>query len=309
MMKKISIVVPIYNEVELIDTFIEQIQELSINHEIIFSCDPSNDGSEKKLEDYSKSSSGSIKTLVMSRRFGQHPAIFAGLEYSSGDAVIVMDIDGQDPIELLPEMIQKWEEGYEVVYGKRTSRSGENFIKKLVSKIGLKMISRFSKINIPKDVGEFRLMDRKVVDIINSFNETNPFLRGIVTYVGFNQTSINFDRPKRISGKSKYNEFTGSLSFGIKGFVSFSNSLLYASTYFGIFVSFIAFLIGIIYAYFKIKGIVNFPIGNPTIVILVLFMGGVQLFSIGIVGMYIGQIFEQVKNRPPFIVEKYFGKF
>ena len=151
-MKKISIVVPIYNEVELIDTFIEQIQELSINHEIIFSCDPSNDGSEKKLEDYSKSSSGSIKTLVMSRRFGQHPAIFAGLEYSSGDAVIVMDIDGQDPIELIPEMIQKWEEGYEVVYGKRTSRTGENLIKKMISKIGLKMISRFSKINIPKDL-------------------------------------------------------------------------------------------------------------------------------------------------------------
>ena len=123
-MKKISIVVPIFNEVELIDSFIEKVKDLGINHEIIFSCDPSNDGSEKKLEDHSNNSSGSIKTLVMSRRFGQHPAIFAGLENSSGDAVIVMDIDGQDPVELIPEMIQKWEEGYEVVYGKRTSRSG-----------------------------------------------------------------------------------------------------------------------------------------------------------------------------------------
>ena len=278
MMKKISIVVPVYNEVESIDSFIKEINNLKINHEIIFSCDPSNDGTEEKLNELSTRSKGSIKTLIMSRRFGQHPAIFAGLKHATGDAVIVMDIDGQDPVSVIPQMIQKWEEGYDVVYGKRNSRSGENFLKKIISKIGLKLISKFSKINIPKDVGEFRLMDKKVLDLVNSFNEANPFLRGIVTYVGFNQTSVHFDRPKRETGKSKYNEFTGSLSFGIKGFVSFSNSLLYASTYLGITVSFVAFLLGIVYAYFKIKGIMYFPIGNPTIVILILFMGGIQFF-------------------------------
>lgn len=305
-MKKISIIVPVYNEIDLIDNFINEVNELGINHEIIFSCDPSNDGTEEKLKKISNNSSGLIKTLILSRRFGQHPAIFAGIEKASGDAVIVMDIDGQDPVNVIPLMISKWEEGFDVVYGKRSSRYGENFVKKIISKIGLKAISKFSKINIPQDVGEFRLMDRKVIDILKTFDEVNLFLRGLVTYVGFNQTYVTFDRPNRLSGKSKYNKYTGSLSFGLKGFVSFSNSLLYLSIYIGITVSFIALILGIIYLYFKVNGIIDFPIGNPTIVILILLIGGVQLYSIGILGIYIGQIFEQVKNRPKYIINKIF---
>ena len=228
---------------------------------------------------------------------------------SKAQYTVVIDADLQDPPELIYELFKKAKEGYDVVYAQRRTRVGDTFLKKLITFVGYKVINKASNLNIPRNTGDFRIMSRRAVKEVVSMDDRDCFLRGLVSYVGFNQTSINFDRPTRASGKSKYNEFTGSLSFGIKGFVSFSNSLLYASTYFGIFVSFIAFLIGIIYAYFKIKGIVNFPIGNPTIVILILFMGGVQLFSIGILGIYIGQIFEQVKNRPPFVVDKYFGKF
>ena len=306
--KKISIVVPVYNEVNSIDEFISEVDNLNINYELIFSCDPSNDGTEEKLKEYSKNSNGNVKTLILSRRFGQHPAIFAGLEYATGDAVIVMDIDGQDPVNIIPQMIEKWNYGFDVVYGKRVSRFGETFLKKIISGIGLRIISKFSKINIPQDVGEFRLMDRKVVDIVNSFDEANPFLRGVVTYVGFKQTNVDFERPKRQAGETKYSKFSGSISFGLKGLTSFSNSLLYASTYFGIFTSLLGFVLGIFYAYFKISGIVDFPIGNPTIVILILFMGGIQLFSIGILGLYVGQIFDQVKNRPLYIVDKIYGE-
>ena len=304
--KKISIVVPVFNEVNLIDNFITEVNNLEINYELIFSCDPSNDGTEEKLKEYSDNSGGNIKTIVMSRRFGQHPCIFAGISEAKGDAVVVMDIDGQDPVSVLPDMIQKWSDGFEVVYGKRVSRLGETFLKKIVARLGLRLISKFSKIDIPTDVGEFRLMDRKVVDIVNSIHEANPFLRGIVSYIGFKQVSIEFERQKRKEGESKYNIFNGSISFGLKGFTSFSNSLLYTSILLGILSAFVAFILGMIYAYFKIKGIINFPIGNPTIVILILFIGGIQLFSIGILGMYIGQIFDQVKNRPLYIIEKTF---
>ena len=304
--KKISIVVPVFNEVNLIDNFIAEVNNLEINYELIFSCDPSNDGTEEKLKEYSRDSDGSIKTIVMSRRFGQHPCIFAGINSATGDAVVVMDIDGQDPVYLIPDMIQKWNDGFDVVYGKRVTRLGETFLKKIVSGLGLKFISKFSKIDIPTDVGEFRLMDRKIVDIVNSTNEANPFLRGIVSYIGFKQGSVEFERQKRKEGETKYNIFNGSISFGLKGLTSFSNSLLYASIFLGILSAFVSFVLGVIYAYFKINGLVDFPIGNPTIVILILFIGGIQLFSIGILGMYVGQIFDQVKNRPLYIIEKTF---
>lgn len=307
-MKKISIVVPVFNEIESIDNFVSEVNDLDIDFELIFACDPSTDGTEEKLKDYSKNSDGKVKTILFSRRFGQHPAIFAGINHAKGDAVVIMDIDGQDPVSVIPQMIEKWNKGYDVVYGKRTSRFGESFLKKLISSFGLKVISKFSNINIPQNVGEFRLMDRKVVDVVKTFNEANIFLRGVVTYVGFKQTYVEFDRPKRKEGETKYSVISGSIGFGLKGLTSFSNSLLYASTYFGIFTSFLAFILGIFYAYFRIAGIVDFPIGNPTIVILVLFMGGIQLFSIGILGLYVGQIFDQVKNRPLYIIEKIYGE-
>ena len=245
----------------------------------------------------------------MSRRFGQHKCILAGLNYSVGEAVVVLDVDGQDPVSIIPEMIEKWKEGYDVVYGKRIKREKITFINKITSRIGMFLVSKLSYLDIPTNVGEFRLMDRRVVEEIKNFKDFNPFLRGIVTYIGFKQTSISFIRPKRRSGETKYSKFFGSISFGINALTTFSNKLLNLSIVLGILISIFSLIIAFFYLYFKLNGLVNFPIGNPTIVISILFIGGVQLFSMGILGIYIGQIADQVKGRPQYIIDEFLGDF
>jgi len=306
----ISIVVPVYNEVENIITFLSEVNKhLSSKLEIIFVCDPSDGHTEKSLEKLSLENPEKIKTIIMSRRFGQHKCIVAGLKHTSGDAVVIMDVDGQDPVEVIPKMITKWRDGYDVVYGKRIKRERLNFINKFISKVGMYLVSKLSYLDIPTNVGEFRLMDRRVVEEINKFNDFSPFLRGMVTYVGFKQGSVSFVRPKRRIGETKYSRFFGSISFGINALTTFSNKLLNLSIIFGVLISLISVIISLFYLYFKVNGIVDFPIGNPTIVISILFIGGVQLFFMGIIGIYIGQISDQVKERPQYIIDKYYGNF
>jgi len=307
--KLISIVVPIFNESESIEAFVKGVEELNINFEVIFVCDPCSDDSVVKIKNIVSKNNKNYKTIIMSRRFGQHKCIIAGLDHASGDAVIVMDVDGQDPVEAIPEMIQKWTDGFDVVYGKRIKREKINFINKIVSKFGLLIVSKLSYLDIPTNVGEFRLMDKRVVNELKKMDDFNPFLRGMVSYVGFKQTEVNFIRPKRYAGETKYSKFFGSISFGLNGLTSFSNKLLNFSIVLGLIISFISFLIGCFYIYFKLNGIVEFPIGNPTIVISILFIGGLQLFSIGILGLYIGQISDQVRGRPRYIVDELFGEF
>ena len=307
--KLISIVVPIFNESESIEAFVKGVEELNINFEVIFVCDPCSDDSVVKIKNIVSKNNKNYKTIIMSRRFGQHKCIIAGLDHASGDAVIVMDVDGQDPVEAIPEMIQKWTNGFDVVYGKRVKREKINFINKIVSKLGLLIVSKLSYLDIPTNVGEFRLMDKRVVNELQKMDDFNPFLRGMVSYVGFKQTEVNFIRPKRYAGETNYSKFFGSISFGLNGLTSFSNKLLNFSIVLGLIISFISFLIGCFYIYFKLNGIVEFPIGNPTIVISILFIGGLQLFSIGILGLYIGQISDQVRGRPRYIVDELFGEF
>jgi glycosyltransferase involved in cell wall biosynthesis len=307
--KLISIVVPIFDESESIEAFVKSVEELNINFEVIFVCDPCSDDSVVKIKNIVSKNNKNYKTIIMSRRFGQHKCIIAGLDHASGDAVIVMDVDGQDPVEAIPEMIQKWTDGFDVVYGKRIKREKINFINKIVSKFGLLIVSKLSYLDIPTNVGEFRLMDKRVVNELEKMDDFNPFLRGMVSYVGFKQTEVNFIRPKRYAGETKYSKFFGSISFGLNGLTSFSNKLLNFSIILGLIISFISFLIGCFYIYFKLNGIVEFPIGNPTIVISILFIGGLQLFSIGILGLYIGQISDQVRGRPRYIVDELFGEF
>ena len=307
--KLISIVVPVFNESESIEAFVKGVEELNINFEVIFVCDPCSDDSVVKIKNIVSKNNKNYKTIIMSRRFGQHKCIIAGLDHASGDAVIVMDVDGQDPVEAIPEMIQKWTNGFDVVYGKRIKREKINFINKIVSKFGLLIVSKLSYLDIPTNVGEFRLMDKRVVNELQKMDDFNPFLRGMVSYVGFKQTEVNFIRPKRYAGETKYSKFFGSISFGLNGLTSFSNKLLNFSIVLGLIISFISFLIGCFYIYFKLNGIVEFPIGNPTIVISILFIGGLQLFSIGILGLYVGQISDQVRGRPRYIVDELFGEF
>ena len=302
----LSVVVPVYKEEGNIDEFLRRmipiLESVTPAFEIIFAMDPSPDRTEEKIL-AARNREPRIKLIKFSRRFGQPFATLAGLEYSGGEAVVVIDVDLQDPPELIYQMVEKWREGFEVIYAQRRTREGETWLKKLVSEIGYRVINRIADVEIPKNTGDFRLMSRRVVSEINRLKECHGFLRGMVALVGFRQTSILFDRPARFSGRGHYNRFLGSLRIGFNGIFCFSNHALTLSTLAGFVVAITAFAIGIFYAALRIFGY-PFPLGNPTIVILVLFLGGVQLICIGILGEYIGRIYEEVRQRPRYIVER-----
>ncbi len=302
----ISIVVPVYKEEGNIDEFLGRIRPLldsiATDWEIIFALDPSPDRTEDKILE-ARNNDGRVKLIEFSRRFGQPMATLAGLQYAKGDAVIVIDVDLQDPPELLVEMVKKWREGYDVVYAQRRTREGETWIKKLVSAIGYRVINKIADVEIPPNTGDFRLMSRRAVDEINRLKECHGFLRGMVALVGFKQTAVQFDRRPRFSGRGNYNRFLGSLRIGFNGVFCFSNYALTLSTLAGFLIALSAFAVGILYGILRLFGF-PFPLGNPTIVILVLFLGGVQLISIGILGEYIGRIYEEVRQRPRYVVSK-----
>lgn len=306
---KLSVVVPVYNEEKNIPEFMRRIQPILVSitpdYEIIFSMDPSRDGTEALVKKLNQQDSR-VKLLKFSRRFGQPKATLAGLANSTGDAVIVIDVDLQDPPELVNQMVDKFRDGYDVVYAQRRSRTGETLVKKIVSYVGYKFINRIAEVDIPPNTGDFRLMSRRVVNEVVRLKESHGFLRGLVAIVGFRQTAVPFDRDPRHSGAGNYNQFLGSLKIGFNGVFCFSNYMLTLSTIFGFTVALLAFLVGLVYLYMKVMGF-PFPIGNPTIVILVLFMGGVQLISVGILGEYIGRIYDEVKERPKYIVEEAVG--
>jgi polyisoprenyl-phosphate glycosyltransferase len=305
----LSVVVPVFKEEGNIDEFIRRIVPLLASltpaFEIIFALDPSPDRTAERIL-AGREKDDRVKLITFSRRFGQPMATLAGLQYSSGDAVVVMDVDLQDPPELVTEMFQKWREGYDVVYAQRRTREGETWIKRVVSAVGYKIINRIADVEIPPNTGDFRLMSRRVVNEINHLKECHGFLRGMVALVGFRQTAILFDRPPRFSGRGNYNRFLGSLRIGFNGLFCFSNYALTLSTQAGFVIALCSFVLGLAYAVLKIFGF-PFPLGNPTIVILVLFLGGVQLIGIGILGEYMGRIYEEVKERPRFIVDSLHG--
>jgi len=306
---KITFVVPIYNEEKNIVFFLESlhasIPQKNFEYEVIFCLDPSSDNSERLILQLRKKESR-IKLITFSRRVGQPMATLAGLQMSSGDAVIVMDVDMQDPPELIPQMIQKWIEGYDVVIPQRQSRSGEPWIKKLVSYVGYQVINRISDVNIPPNTGDFRLLSRKVVNHLVALKENHGFLRGMVALVGFRQCLIPFDRPPRHAGKTNYNQFLGSLKIGFNGIFCFSTYALTLASSIGFVIAGISLLIGLAYAILKIYGF-PFPLGNPTIVVMILFIGGIQLIGIGILGEYIARIYDEVRDRPKYIIDKKHG--
>jgi glycosyltransferase involved in cell wall biosynthesis len=305
-LKQLSVIVPVYKEEGNIDEFVRRmvpiLAAVADDYELIFALDPSPDATEEKILSQ-RLQNPRVKLLKVSRRFGQPMATLAGLRYALGDAVVVIDVDLQDPPELIVEMAQKWREGFDVIYAQRRNRDGETFLKKLVSRIGYKVINRIADVEIPPNTGDFRFMSRRVVDEINRLKECHGFFRGMVAVVGFRQTSVPFDRPARFSGKGNYNRFLGSLRIGFNGIFCFSNFALTLSTQAGFVIALTSFLVGILYAILKIFGF-PFPLGNPTIVILILFLGGIQLISIGILGEYIGRIYEEVRQRPRFIIAR-----
>ena len=302
----ISLVVPVYKEADNIPEFLRQVQailsSLTEDYEIIFSMDPSPDRTEEVILAH-RAQDERIKLLKFSRRFGQPMASLAGLEYSRGDAVIVMDVDLQDPPELIGEMIAKWREGYEVVLPQRRARSGEPWIKKLIAATGYKIINKIADVRIPPNTGDFRLMARRVVQELVRLKESHGFLRGMVAVVGFKQALIPFDRPARFAGETNYNRFLGSLRIGFNGIFCFSTYALTLSTIMGFIIAGGSFLVMAIYLFYKLMGW-SILWGNPTLVILISFLGGIQLISVGILGEYIGRIYEEVRARPKFIVDR-----
>ena len=302
----LSIVVPVYREEKNIPEFLRRLRPIlagiAEDYEIIFALDPSPDRTEEVILEQ-RNQDPRIKLLKFSRRFGQPMATLAGMQYSSGDAVIVMDVDLQDPPELVVDMIAQWRAGYDVVLPQRRRRTGEPWIKRLIAETGYKIINRIADVKIPPNTGDFRLMARRGVNEVVRLRETHGFLRGMVAVVGFKQVLLPFDRPPRFAGQTNYNRFLGSLRIGFNGTFCFSTYSLTLSTQLGFALAFGSIFIALVYFVMKLAGF-PFPVGNPTIVILVLFMGGVQLISVGILGEYIGRIYEEVRGRPRFIVDR-----
>src|SRR5271165_6934992 len=277
----LSLVVPVYREEKNIPEYIRRIgpilAAITPDYEIIFAMDPSPDRTEDVILEH-RQKDGRIKLLKFSRRFGQPMASLAGMQYSTGDAVVVMDVDMQDPPELVAQMVAKWREGYDV-------------------------INKIADVRIPPNSGDFRLMSRRVVNEVVKLKESHGFLRGMVAVVGFRQYLLPFERPARFSGETNYNRFLGSLRIGFNGIFCFSTYALTLSTQLGFVIAGASFLIALAYLVMKLCGF-PFPVGNPTTVILILFMGGIQLISVGILGEYIGRIYEEVRARPRFIVDR-----
>jgi glycosyltransferase involved in cell wall biosynthesis len=305
----ISLVVPVWQEEGNVAEFsrrtIPILDSISPHFEVIFCMDPSSDRTEEIILSR-RNQDPRVKLLKFSRRVGQPMATLAGLQYSSGEVVIVMDVDLQDPPELVPQMLAKWRGGFDVVMAQRETRAGESVLKRVIAYCGYKLISRIADPPIPRNTGDFRLMSRRVVDEINKLKECHGFLRGLVALVGFKQTLIQFDRPPRFAGKGNYSRLIGSLRIGLNGIVCFSSYLLTLSSKFGFLIAALSLLMAFVYGLMKVLGF-PFPIGNPTIVILILFMGGIQLISVGVLGEYIARIYEEVKQRPKFIVDQALG--
>jgi glycosyltransferase involved in cell wall biosynthesis len=308
-LRNLSIIVPVYNEESNVLPFLKRlipvIDKLTSDYEVIFVLDPSTDKTEDVIVHSSKLNSN-IKLLKMSRRFGQPAATMAGLAYSKSERVVIIDVDLQDPPELIIDLYRKMDEGFDVVYATRRTREGETFFKKIFAKTGYKVINSLSEVQIPKNTGDFRIMSRRVVDEISILNDKHGFLRGLVAYVGFNQTGIQYARDSRNAGKGKYNRYLGSLRIGLNGLVGFSAKPLNIMSLLGGSVAGLSFLLGGWYAIQKIFGVYLTP-GLSTTVILISFFAGIQLLSLGLVGEYISRIYDEVKNRPTYIVDRKIG--
>jgi glycosyltransferase involved in cell wall biosynthesis len=301
----LSVVVPCLNEERnigpLYDRLAATLDGVGVPWELIFSMDPSTDRTAQIIRDL-RVRDPRVKLLCLSRRFGQPAATIAGLRMSSGDAVVVIDADLQDPPELIAEMIERWHSGFDVVYAQRRSREGETLVKRVVSAVGYRVIRRIADVDIPENTGDFRLMSRRVVDEVLRLNETHGFLRGLVALVGFPQTAVLYDRDPRSEGRGNYNRFFGSLRIGLNGIIGFSRYPLHVISLLGVLSFLVAMAIGATYLVLSLAGY-KIAWGNPTLVMLISLFSGIQLLSLGVMGEYVGRIYDEVKRRPIFIIQ------
>lgn len=301
----LSIVIPVFNEEKSIqlmyDRLVASLLSVTPNFEIIYVNDGSKDNSFLELMRLSKVDSR-VKFISFSRNFGHQISVTAGLDYSSGAAVVIIDGDLQDPPEVIPQMFAKYQEGFEVVYGQRIKRKGEGVFKKITAKYFYRILKKITSIEIPVDTGDFRLIDRKVVKDLKNMPEQNKFLRGQIAWLGYRQTSVCFERDERKYGETGY-PFSKMLKFALDGITGFSDVPLQFVTKIGVLISFVSFLV-ILYAIFSHFVLEQTITGWTSLIISSMFIGGVQLFSIGIIGEYISRINKNVQNRPLYIIDK-----
>lgn len=305
-MKKVSIIVPMYYEEEVVKECYNRLRNVLANiteykYEIIFINDGSKDKTLSILEEIAKLDKN-VKVISFSRNFGHQCAVTAGLQYVTGDAIVIIDADLQDPPELIPEMLKLWEDGNEVIYGKRKSRDGESKFKLLTASMFYKTLNALSDVDIPKDTGDFRLVDRKVVDVINALPEHNKFLRGLFSWVGFKQTPFEYERKERYAGKTKY-PLKKMLKLAQDGIFSFSTKPLKIVGTMGI----ISIAISVIVLIYAILSYVfnwnNLTAGWTSLMVTMTFLSGMILISLWMIGEYIGRIYDETKRRPQYIIE------
>lgn len=301
----ITIIAPIFNEIENLPVLYQRITEVmeksELSWELLLIDDGSKDGSTGEIRELAKKDVR-VKPIIFARNFGHQIAVTAGLDYSSGDAVVIIDSDLQDPPEVILDLIEKWREGYEVVYAVRSEREGETFFKKITASVFYRLIFKITDVKIPLDTGDFRLMDRKVVNVMNSMREHHRFLRGMSAWVGFKQVGVSYKRAARLTGETKY-PFKKMLKLALTAITGFSYVPLQIATYIGFISAGISLIAIPIVILLRILGSQQF-IGQATTLIAVLFLGGVQLISLGILGEYIGRIYDEVKGRPLYIVSE-----
>jgi glycosyltransferase involved in cell wall biosynthesis len=304
----LSILVPVYNEAAVLELFYTRLtavlDPLDFDYELVFVDDGSSDGTALLLEDLARRDAR-VKVLLFSRNFGKEAAMSAAIEHASGQAAIPIDADLQDPPELIPALVARWREGYDVVLARRTSRAQDAAMKRGTALAFYRLFNLVSDIRIPDNVGDFRLMDRKVLDVLKLMPEKDRFMKGLYSWPGFRQSYVEFERPERAGGTTKFN-YWRLWNFALSGITSFSTLPIRFSVYLGLFIASCSFLFGF---YIIVKTLIqgaDTP-GYASLMVVVLFLGGVQLFFLGLLGEYIGRIYREVKNRPLYVVARRIG--
>lgn len=306
-MKSITILIPAYNEAPVLDTLYSRLRQLGdavkdYRLEFLFVNDGSTDDTLWIIKQIAKKDSR-ISYVNLSRNFGKEIAMIAGIDHVKTDALVIIDADLQDPPELIPKMIELWQDGYDDVYAKRRSRDGETWLKKLTSKLYYRTLQRVTRVPIQEDTGDFRLLDKRVVEAIQQFRESQRNAKAIFSQVGFNKKEIMYDRDPRAAGETKWS-YAKLLDLAISGITSFTTTPLRMASMLGIIISFVAF---VYILYLLIRPLFGVPTGEgySSLMAVILFLGGVQLLSLGIIGEYIGRIFNETKHRPLYLVEEY----
>lgn len=304
-MTQLSVIIPVFNEeanvLPMYERLNKVVQQLALSAEYIFVNDGSRDQSVQVIKGLASTDS-KVKYIDFSRNFGHQVAVSAGLDACKGEAVVIIDADLQDPPELIIDLYKKMQEGYAVVYAKRRSRTGEGFMKKFTAKLFYRILSRITNIEIPVDAGDYRIISRQVTDILKHMPEQHKYLRGQIAWVGFNQTFVEYDRQERLAGQTGYT-YRKMIRFALDGITSFSRFPLKVATIAGFVVSGITFLL-MIYTLYSRLVLKNYEPGWASLMMTILFIGGVQLIGIGIIGEYIGRVSDNVRGRPLYIVKE-----